>query len=108
MFTTTADGQKYVRIEVGQGESETFEHNQKLGEVVLSGLREAPRGEISVAVTFEINADGLLEVRALDHDTGQQQVATMRVLGGLGEDEVEEMAERMANAYPHGGVAPKR
>ena len=109
MFTTTADNQKYVRIEVGQGESETFEQNQKLGEVVLSGLREAPRGELSVAVTFEINADGLLEVRALDQDTGQQQVATMRVLGGLGEEEVEQMAERMANTYPHGGsVAPKR
>jgi molecular chaperone DnaK len=104
MFTTTTDGQKFVRIEVGQGESEHFEHNHKLGEVVLSGLREAPRGEVAIAVTFEINADGLLEVRALDQDTGQQQVASMRVLGGLGEDEVEQMADRMATAYGDAGA----
>jgi molecular chaperone DnaK len=108
MFTTTTDGQKFVRIEVGQGESETFEHNHKLGEVVLSGLREAARGEVAIAVTFEINADGLLEVRALDHETGQQQVATMRVLGGLGEEEVEQMADRMATAYGHGGSVTRR
>jgi molecular chaperone DnaK len=95
LFTTTRDNQRFVRIQVCQGESEEFEKNLKLGEVVLSGLREAARGEVTIAVTFEINTDGLLEVRARDRDTGLQQVATMRVLGGLSEDEVAAMAERM-------------
>ncbi len=103
LFTTTTDNQRFVRIQVCQGESENFDHNLKLGELVLSGLRDAPRGEVSVAVTFEINTDGLLEVRAMDQETGQQQVATMRVLGGLDENEVERMAGRMAQT---GGTGP--
>ncbi|MCX4239532.1 Hsp70 family protein [Paraliomyxa miuraensis] len=97
LFTTTRDNQRFVRIQVCQGEDEEFEKNLKLGEVVLSGLRDAPRGEVTIAVTFEINTDGLLEVRARDRDTGLQQVATMRVLGGLTEDEVAAMAERLGS-----------
>ena len=95
LFTTTRDNQRFVRIQVCQGEEEEFDRNLKLGEVVLSGLRDAARGEVTIAVTFEINTDGLLEVRARDRDTGLQQVATMRVLGGLSEDEVAAMAERL-------------
>ncbi|PRP96353.1 Hsp70 family protein [Enhygromyxa salina] len=94
VFTTTTDSQRYVRIQVCQGESANFDGNTKLGEILLTGLREAPRGSVSVAVTFEINTDGLLEVRALDQDTGQEQVATMRVLGGLPQDEVEAIMAR--------------
>ena len=104
LFTTTADAQRFVRIQVCQGEEEEFDRNLKLGELVLSGLREAPRGEVTIAVTFEINADGLLEVRARDRDTGQQQSTTMRVLGGLTDDEVSEMAQRMWR--DGSGVAP--
>jgi len=88
VFTTTVDNQRHVRIQVCQGESERFDGNHKLGEVVLSDLRSVPRGELGIAVTFEINTDGLLEVRALDLDTGQQQVANMRVLGGASEQEL--------------------
>lgn len=87
LFTTSVDYQRYVRIQVCEGESELFDDNHKLGEVVLSDLRSAPRGEVGIAVTFEINTDGLLEVRALDQETGQQQVATMTVLGGATEHE---------------------
>jgi molecular chaperone DnaK len=94
MFTTTTDNQRYVRIQVCQGESPSFEGNTKLGEILLTGLREAPRGSVTVAVTFEINTDGLLEVRALDQDTGQEQVATMRVLGGLPQEEVDAIMAR--------------
>jgi molecular chaperone DnaK len=94
LFTTTTDNQRYVRIQVCQGESPNFEANTKLGEILLTGLREAPRGSVTVAVTFEINTDGLLEVRALDQDTGQEQVATMRVLGGLPQEEVEAIMAR--------------
>ncbi len=94
MFTTASDNQRYVRIQVCQGESPRFEDNTKLGEILLTGLREAARGGITVAVTFEINTDGLLEVRALDQETGQEQVATMRVLGGLPQEEVEAIVAR--------------
>jgi molecular chaperone DnaK len=108
MFTTTVDSQRYVRIQVSQGESPSFEENTKLGEVLLTNLRDAPRGEVTVAVTFEINTDGLLEVRALDEATGQEQVATMRVLGGLSPDEVEEIMARQRNEPPPvgGEIAP--
>jgi molecular chaperone DnaK len=108
LFTTTADNQPFVRIQVGQGEEERFEGNQKLGEIVLTGLREAPRGEVTIAVTFEINTDGLIEVRALDRDTGQQQVATMRVLGGMTDDEMRRMQGRVQGAYGDGGAVATR
>ncbi len=107
LFTTTRDNQRFVRIQVCQGEEEEFERNLKLGEVVLSNLRDATRGEVTIAVTFEINTDGLLEVRARDRDTGQEQVATMRVLGGLSEDEVARMVER-AGPAPSGGDVVSR
>lgn len=103
LFTTTMDNQRYVRIQVCQGESPEFDKNTKLGEILLSGLREAPRGEVTIAVTFEINTDGLLEVRALDQDTAQEQVATMQVLGGLPQDEVEAI---MARSGQRGGEPP--
>ncbi|NJK33207.1 MAG: Hsp70 family protein [Deltaproteobacteria bacterium] len=102
MFTTTADNQRYVRIQVCQGESPRFEDNTKLGEILLTGLRDGPRGQVTVAVTFEINTDGLLEVRAMDQDTGQEQIATMRVLGGMPSNEVEALIARSRD----GAVAP--
>ncbi|HVI03978.1 MAG TPA: Hsp70 family protein [Enhygromyxa sp.] len=109
LFTTTADHQRYVRIQVCQGESPNFEQNTKLGEILLTGLREAPRGSVTVAVTFEINTDGLLEVRALDQDTGQEQVATMRVLGGLPQEEVDAiMARSQQLAGPGDGAVARR
>ncbi|MEE9385617.1 MAG: Hsp70 family protein [Nannocystaceae bacterium] len=83
VFTTTVDGQQHVRIQVCQGESGSFDENTKLGELVLTGIVSADRGEASIAVTFEINADGILEVRALDQDTGQERVATLSVPGEL-------------------------
>jgi molecular chaperone DnaK len=108
LFTTTADNQRYVRVQVCQGESDAFDGNTKLGEVTLTGLREAPRGEVTIAVTFEINTDGLLEVRALDQDTGQEQVATMRVLGGLPQEEVDAILARSRGlAGDAGAIAPR-
>ena len=109
LFTTTTDNQRYVRVQVCQGESPSFEQNTKLGEILLTGLREAPRGSVTVAVTFEINTDGLLEVRALDQDTGQEQVATMRVLGGLPQEEVDAiMARSLATQGPGDGSVARR
>ena len=106
LFTTTTDDQSYVRIQVCQGESERFDENIKLGEITLAGLRKAPRGEVTIAVTFEINTDGLLEVRALDEETGAEQVATMRVLGGLPEEEVRAILARQKEQAPDDAGAP--
>jgi len=107
LFTTTRDNQRFVRIQVCQGEEEEFERNLKLGEVVLSGLRDAARGEVTIAVTFEINTDGLLEVRARDRDTGLQQVASMRVLGGVSDSELAEIAQRLDPTPDPGGLATR-
>jgi molecular chaperone DnaK len=109
LFTTTVDNQRHVRIQVCQGESQIFVENTKLGEIVLPGLRQAPRGEVEIAVTFEINTDGLLEVRALDQDTGGEQVATMRVLGGLAAEDLDAISARHEREIgaSDGAIAPR-
>lgn len=104
MFTTTADDQRFVKIQICQGEHELFDLNTKLGEITLTNLRSAPRGALSIAVTFEINADGLLEVRAADQETGSEQAATMRVLGGLPDAEVKAILARRNQATSDAGA----
>ncbi|MCA9520046.1 MAG: molecular chaperone DnaK, partial [Myxococcales bacterium] len=72
-FTTVRDNQTTVKILVFQGESEMAMENEFLGEFMLTGLREARRGEPQVEVAFEITADGIVRVSAKDLDTGKQQ-----------------------------------
>jgi molecular chaperone DnaK len=80
-FLTASDNQTVVSIRVAQGESTRFSANTRLGDLELSGLRSARRGEVKVAVTFELDADGILNVRARDPDTGRETTATMRLSG---------------------------
>lgn len=80
-FLTASDHQTVVSIRVAQGESPRFAANTRLGDLELSGLRRARRGEVKIAVTFELDADGILNVRARDQDTGRETTATMRLLG---------------------------
>lgn len=80
-FLTARDGQTDVVIRVAQGESPRFAENAFLGELLLTGLVAAPRGEVKVAVTFELDADGILNVRAKDSVTGRETAATMRLAG---------------------------
>jgi molecular chaperone DnaK len=93
-FTTVRDNQTAVRIMVFQGESQKAEENELLGEFALTGLRRAPKGEVEIDVTFEINADGIVSVGAKDLETGQQQSITVTASSGLTKDEVKQMAER--------------
>ncbi len=93
VFTTVRDNQTSVRIMVFQGESQRAEDNELLGEFILSGLREAPRGVVEVEVTFEISADGIVSVSAKDLDTGLQQSITVTATSGLTEEEIRRMAE---------------
>ncbi|HJZ83709.1 MAG TPA: Hsp70 family protein [Polyangia bacterium] len=90
IFTTASDHQQLVRIQVCQGESRRFDENTALGELALSDLRRARRGEIKIAVTFLIDTDGILRVNARDVDTGAAQTATIQVRGTMSEQEIGE------------------
>ncbi len=93
IFTTVKDNQTSVKILVLQGESERAEENELLGEFILTGLRPAPKAEVEIEVTFEINADGIVSVSAKDLETGQQQAITVTATSGLTEDEIKHMME---------------
>jgi molecular chaperone DnaK len=93
LFTTVQDNQISVRIAVLQGESEKAIENELLGEFVLDGIRPARRGEVSIEVTFDISADGIVGVSAKDVDTGQQQSITVTATSGLTEDELRRIMD---------------
>ncbi|NOY91369.1 MAG: Hsp70 family protein, partial [Deltaproteobacteria bacterium] len=94
IFTTAKDDQTSVRVSVCQGEERLFADNQQLGEIELSELRQAPRGEVKVEVAFLINADGTLEVRAKNEDTGRVESVHINLLGGADDAELEAMRAR--------------
>ncbi|MDB4928663.1 MAG: Chaperone protein DnaK, partial [Myxococcaceae bacterium] len=97
-FATTNDQQDSVIIRIAQGESRKFLDNQALGEIELTGLRPAPRGEVVVAVTFELEADGTLRVRAKDLDNGREQAVRVNLLTMPSEGEQADMAARSRSA----------
>ncbi len=94
MFTTARDNQDAVVVRICQGEDRRIASNQLLGEVVLDGLRPATRGKVQIAVRFMIDADGTLQVRAQDVGTGQQQQISIKLIGELPEEEIEELRQR--------------
>ena len=94
IFTTSADNQTAVRIQVCQGEARRFEENVPLGELELFGLAPARRGEVSIEVTFKVDTNGILRVRARDSATGAEREAAVNVRGAMSESEVAEAAER--------------
>jgi molecular chaperone DnaK len=93
-FVTASDHQPLVRVRVAQGESKRFDENTLLGEVELSGLRPAPRGEVQVSVSFALDASGMLNVSAIDVATGRATRATLRLLGLPGPSEIAQMMDR--------------
>lgn len=96
-FLTASDNQTVVFIRVAQGESSRFAENTRLGELELSGLKPATRGEVKILVTFELDADGILNVRAKDKDTNRETKAAMRIMGASTDAaEVEAMVHRQA------------
>jgi len=97
VFTTSKDLQTTVKIMVLQGESEIARDNELLGEFVLSGLREATRGEVEIEVTFEINSEGIVSASAKDKETGIQQSITVTASGGLTREELGEILEKQAD-----------
>jgi molecular chaperone DnaK len=76
-----------------QGDSDNAEENEFLGEFVMTGLRRAPKGEVEIEVTFEINTDGIVAVKAKDLETGQAQSIEVTASSGLTEDEIKNMVK---------------
>ncbi|MFO0781792.1 MAG: molecular chaperone DnaK [Candidatus Saccharimonadales bacterium] len=93
VFSTAADNQPQVEIHVGQGEREMIEGNKSLGRFILDGIPPAPRGIPQIEVTFNIDANGILNVTAKDKGTGKEQSITISGSGNLDKSEVEKMAK---------------
>src|SRR5437868_7354220 len=93
VFSTAADNQPQVEIHVAQGERDMIEGNKSLGRFVLDGIPPAPRGIPQVEVTFNIDANGILNVTAKDKGTGKEQSITISGSGNLDKTEVEKMAK---------------
>ncbi|MFA5358945.1 MAG: molecular chaperone DnaK [Patescibacteria group bacterium] len=91
IFSTAADNQTSVEINVLQGEREMAGDNKSLGRFILSGIPPAPRGMPQVEVTFDIDANGILSVKAQDKATGAVQSITITGSSGLSKDEIEKM-----------------
>merc|ERR1711948_30769 len=100
-FSTAADNQTQVGIKVFQGEREMAADNKLLGQFDLVGIPPAPRGVPQIEVSFDIDANGVVNVGATDKSTGKKQSVTVRSSGGLSDAEVERMvqeAEQMRDA----------
>jgi molecular chaperone DnaK len=100
-FSTAEDNQNAVTIRVGQGEREMAADNKLLGQFDLVGLPPAPRGQPQIDVTFDIDANGIVNVSAKDKGTGKEQQIRIQASGGLSEEEIQQMvrdAEQNAEA----------
>jgi molecular chaperone DnaK len=105
IFSTAADNQTSVEIKVYQGERSIAAHNRLLGVFQLGNIPPAPRGIPQVEVTFDIDANGILNVTAKDKATNNEQKITITSSSGLSKDEVEKMAK---DAEAHAAEDRKR
>ena len=93
IFTTAADSQTSVEIHVLQGEREMARDNRTLGKFHLVGIPSAPRGVPQIEVTFDIDANGIVNVSAKDQATGKEQTITITASSGLGKDDIDKMVK---------------
>ncbi len=91
IFSTAADSQTSVEIHVVQGDRPMASDNKSLGRFILDGIPPAPRGVPQVEVSFDIDANGILNVKALDKASGKEQKITITASSGLSKDEIEKM-----------------
>jgi molecular chaperone DnaK len=105
IFSTAADNQPSVEIHILQGERPMATDNRTLGRFILDGILPAPRGIPQIEVTFDIDANGILSVRAVDKGTGKEQKITITVSSGLSKEEVERMRR---DAESHAAEDTKR
>lgn len=93
VFSTAADNQTKVSIKVYQGEREMAADNKYLGEFELGGIPMAPRGHPQIEVSFDIDANGIMNVSAKDKSTGKAQSITIRSSGGLSDNDIDRMVK---------------
>jgi len=98
VFSTAADNQPSVEVHVLQGERPMANDNRTLGRFILDGILPAPRGTPQIEVTFDIDANGILNVRAHDKGTGREQKITITASSGLSKEDVERM-QREAESH---------
>jgi molecular chaperone DnaK len=99
VFSTASDSQPQVEIRVLQGEREMADDNRELGRFILDGIPPAPRGVPQIEVTFDIDANGILSVSAVDKATGKEQSIRIEGSGGLSSEEIDKMVhDAEANA----------
>lgn len=93
VYSTAEANQPAVTIKVFQGEREVVTGNKALGEFTLEGIDPAPRGVPQIEVTFDIDANGILDVKAVDKKTGKEKQITIKASSGLSEQEIEQMVK---------------
>ena len=93
VFTTAADGQTQVEIHVVQGERELAGDNKSLARFILDGIPPSPRGVPQIEVSFDIDANGIVNVKARDKASGKEQHVTITASSGLNKDEVERLVK---------------
>ncbi len=98
IFSTAADNQPSVEIHVLQGERPMAADNRTLGRFILDGILPAPRGLPQIEVTFDIDANGILNVKAMDKGTGREQKITITASSGLSKEEIDKM-QKEAEAH---------
>lgn len=105
VFSTAADSQTQVEINVTQGERPMAADNKSLGRFILDGIPPAPRGVPQIEVTFDIDANGILNVKAADKATGREQAMQIIPSSGLNDEEIEKMVK---DAEVHASEDAKR
>ncbi len=105
VFSTASDNQTQVEIHVVQGERPMAQDNKSLGRFILDGIPPAPRGVPQIEVTFDINADGILNVHARDKATGREQKMQIIPSSGLSDNEIKQMVQ---DAERHAGEDQQR
>ncbi|HET6478042.1 MAG TPA: molecular chaperone DnaK [Dehalococcoidales bacterium] len=105
IFSTAADNQPSVDIHVLQGERPMAADNRTLGRFILDGILPAPRGMPQIEVTFDIDANGILSVKAVDKGTGREQKITITASSGLSKEEIDKMQK---DAEMHASEDSKR
>jgi molecular chaperone DnaK len=93
VFSTAEDGQPAVDIKVFQGEREFVQHNKLLGEFKLEGIPPARRGQPQIEVTLDIDANGIMNIKAVDKGTGKENKITIKSDSGLSKEEIERMVQ---------------
>ena len=105
IFSTAADSQTSVDVRIFQGERPMANDNKLLGQFILSGIPPAPRGVPQIEVSFDIDANGILHVKAVDKATNKEQSITIASSSGLSKDEIENMKQE---AEKHAGEDAKK